>query len=213
MISPAIVKKKILASVNELKTFNWNDLQDPDTIGIWPGPVKLLLAILLFGGGLGAGYWVHIKNLQARLATVAAAEAGLRTDLETKAVLAANLEAYRQQMIEMEESFGALLSQLPGQTEVPGLVEDITFQGLGSGLEFNSIQLQPALTQEFYIELPIRIEVVGSYHDFGSFVSGVASLSRIVTLHDFAITAGETRSDLTMVITAKTYRYNAGDEQ
>ncbi len=213
MISPAIVKKKILASVNELKTFNWNDLQDPDTIGIWPGPVKLLLAILLFGGGLGAGYWVHIKNLQARLATVAAAEAGLRTDLETKAVLAANLEAYRQQMIEMEESFGALLSQLPGQTEVPGLVEDITFQGLGSGLEFNSIQLQPELTQEFYIELPIRIEVVGSYHDFGSFVSGVASLSRIVTLHDFAITAGETRSDLTMVITAKTYRYNAGDEQ
>ena len=213
MISPAIVKKKILASVNELKTFNWNDLQDPDTIGIWTGPVKLLLAILLFGGGLGAGYWVHIKNLQARLATVAAAEAGLRTDLETKAVLAANLEAYRQQMIEMEESFGALLSQLPGQTEVPGLVEDITFQGLGSGLEFNSIQLQPELTQEFYIELPIRIEVVGSYHDFGSFVSGVASLSRIVTLHDFAITAGETRSDLTMVITAKTYRYNAGDEQ
>ena len=213
MISPAIVKKKIMASVNELKTFNWNDLQDPDTIGIWPGPVKLLLAILLFGGGLGAGYWVHIKNLQARLATVAAAEAGLRTDLETKAVLAANLEAYRQQMIEMEESFGALLSQLPGQTEVPGLVEDITFQGLGSGLEFNSIQLQPELTQEFYIELPIRIEVVGSYHDFGSFVSGVASLSRIVTLHDFAITAGETRSDLTMVITAKTYRYNAGDEQ
>ena len=162
---------------------------------------------------MGAGYWVHIKNLQARLATVAAAEAGLRTDLETKAVLAANLEAYRQQMIEMEESFGALLSQLPGQTEVPGLVEDITFQGLGSGLEFNSIQLQPELTQEFYIELPIRIEVVGSYHDFGSFVSGVASLSRIVTLHDFAITAGETRSDLTMVITAKTYRYNAGDEQ
>ena len=213
MISPAIVKKKILASVNELKTFNWNDLQDPDTIGIWPGPVKLLLAILLFGGGLGAGYWVHIKNLQARLATVAAAEAGLRTDLETKAVLAANLEAYRQQMIEMEESFGALLSQLPGQTEVPGLVDDITFQGLGSGLDFNSIQLQPELTQEFYIELPIRIEVVGSYHDFGSFVSGVASLSRIVTLHDFAITAGETRSDLTMVITAKTYRYNAGDEQ
>lgn len=210
--SPANIKKLAQDSVKELKTFNWNDLQDPESIGIWPGPVKLLLALLLFAGCLGGGYWFHIKNLQARLATVAAAEAGLRTDLETKAVLAANLEAYRQQMVEMEESFGALLSQLPGQTEVPGLVEDITFTGLGSGLEFSSIQLQPEVTQEFYIELPIRIEVVGSYHDFGSFVSGVASLSRIVTLHDFAINAGLNRTELTMVITAKTYRYNAGDE-
>lgn len=212
MISPASIKKKILFWVSELKTFNWNDLSDPDSIGVWPGPVKLLLAIVAFAGFLGGGYWFHIKNLQARLATVAAAEAGLRTDLETKAVLAANLEAYRQQMLEMEESFGALLSQLPGQTEVPGLVEDITFTGLGSGLEFNSIQLQPEVTQEFYIELPIRIEVIGSYHDFGSFVGGVAALSRIVTLHDFAITAGASRSELTMVITARTYRYNAGEE-
>lgn len=213
MISPADIKKKILASVNELKTFNWNDLSDPDSIGVWPSPVKLLLAVLFFSACLGGGYWFHIKNLQARLATVAAAEAGLRTDLETKAVLAANLEAYRQQMMEMEESFGALLSQLPGRTEVPGLLEDITFQALGSGLEFNSIQPQPEVTQEFYIELPIRIEVIGSYHDLGSFVSGVASLSRIVTLHDFAITAGDNRSELTMVIAAKTYRYNAGEEQ
>ncbi len=213
MIKPADVKKYFQGSVNELKTFDWNSLSDPDSIGIWPAPVKVLLGALLFAATLGAGYWFDIKKLQEDLAGVTAAEAGLRTDLESKAVLAANLEAYRQQMVEMEESFGALLSQLPDQTEVPGLVEDITFTGLGSGLEFTSIQLQPEVTQEFYIELPIRIEVVGAYHDFGAFVGGVASLSRIVTLHDFTISAGGNRSELTMVITARTYRDNGGEEQ
>lgn len=213
MMKPADVKKYLQNSVNELKTFDWNSINDPDSIGVWPGPVKLLLVIVVFSGFLGAGYWFHIKKLQASLATVTAAEAGLRSDLGTKAVLAANLEAYRQQMVEMEESFGALLSQLPGQTEVPGLVEDITFTGLGNGIEFTSIQLQPEVEQEFYIELPISIEVIGGYHDFGSFVGGVAGLSRIVTLHDFTITADPAnRTDLTMVITARTYRYNAGDE-
>ena len=207
------IKRVLQGYGNELKTFDWNSLNDPETIGIWPAPVKGLLILLLFCGLLGAGYWFHIKTLQASLASVTAAEAGLRSDLETKAVLAANLEAYRRQMREMEESFGALLSQLPAETEVPGLVEDINFTGLGSGLEFQEIALQPEVTQEFYIELPIRINVVGSYHDFGSFVGGVASLSRIVTLHDFAITTtGENRSDLNMAITARTYRYNGGEE-
>lgn len=213
MIKPADIKAILQGWGNELKTFDWNSLNDPATIGIWPSPVKALLAVLLFCGVLGAGYWFHIKALQASLDSVTAAEAGLREDLETKAVLAANLEAYRQQMREMEESFGALLSQLPSETEVPGLIDDLEFTGLGNGLEFNSIQLLPEVTQEFYIEKPIRIEVIGGYHDFGGFVSGVASLSRIVTLHDFQITADpQNRADLNMVITARTYRYNAGEE-
>ncbi len=211
MIKPADIKKLLQDSVNELKTFDWQSLQDPDSIGIWPLPVKMLLCILLFSGVLGGGYWFHIKTLQASLATVVAAEAGLRTDLEDKAVLAANLDAYRQQMVEMEESFGALLSQLPDRTEVPGLVEDLEFTGLGNGLEFTSLALQPEVTQEFYIELPIRIEVTGGYHDFGGFVGGVASLSRIVTLHDFTITAGDNRAELAMVITARTYRDNGAE--
>lgn len=204
-------KRLLETSVNELKTFDWNNLNDPDSIGVWPGPVRLLLVILLFSACLGAGYWFHIKNLQAELAGVEAAEAGLRSDLESKAVLAANLEAYRAQMAEMEERFGALLGQLPSQTEVPGLLEDITFTGLGSGLEFSTIQLQSEIAREFYIELPITISVTGGYHDFGSFVSGVASLSRIVTLHDFTISSGENRDELSMQITARTYRYNAGE--
>lgn len=205
------VKRYLETSVNELKTFDWNNLNDPESIGVWPGPVRLLLVVLLFSACLGAGYWFHIKNLQAELARVEAAEAGLRSDLESKAVLAANLEAYRAQMVEMEERFGALLGQLPSQTEVPGLLEDITFTGLGSGLEFSTIQLQSEIAREFYIELPITISVTGGYHDFGSFVSGVASLSRIVTLHDFTISSGENRDELSMQITARTYRYNAGE--
>jgi type IV pilus assembly protein PilO len=204
-------KKLVNDSVRELKSFDWNDLGDPETIGVWPGAVKVLLMVLLFVGCLGGGYWFHIKNRQAQLAQVIAAETGLRTDLETKAVLAANLEAYRAQMVEMNESFGTLLSQLPGQTEVPGLLDDITFTGLGSGLQLNTIQLQRELAREFYIELPIDIAVTGSYHDFGAFVSGVASLSRIVTLHDFTINAAGSRDELTMSIVARTYRYNSGE--
>jgi type IV pilus assembly protein PilO len=206
-------KKMLERSVNDLKTFNWNDLSDPTTIGVWPGPVKLLLSVVLFVAVIGAGYWFRVKALQEQLVRVAGEESGLRTDFETKAALASNLEAYRQQMRDMEASFGDLLRQLPGQTEVPGLLDDINFTGLGSGLEFESIALADEVTREFYIELPINIVVRGGYHDFGSFVSGVSSLSRIVTLHDFTINTGASRSELSMTIGARTYRYNAGEEQ
>jgi len=206
------IKNKVNKSVDELKNFDWNDLQNIDTIGVWPGPVKLLLIIIVFAGCLGGGYWFHIKPLQTNLATVGREEETLRGELETKAILAANLEAYRAQLAEMEDYFGALLRQLPGETEVPGLVDDITVQGIGSGLEFSNIRLENEVQQEFYIELPINISVVGDYHDFGSFVSGVASLSRIVTLHDFLIRTGASRSELLMDITARTYRYRSDDE-
>ena len=205
-------KKLLLKSINEIKNFNWNDLNDPTTIGVWPGPIKIVLCLMLFTAGLGLGYWFDIKNVQEELATVAGEEGGLKADLESKAVLAANLDAYRQQMMDMEESFGDLLRQLPGQTEVPGLLDDITYTGLGSGLEFSNIALDKEATQEFYVELPIKIEVTGTYHDFGAFVSGVSSLSRIVTLHDFSITAPDSRSALKMKITARTYRYKSAED-
>lgn len=207
------IKSRMSGTVNELKSFDWNDLSDPESIGVWPAPVKAVLVVVLFAACLGGGYWFFIKPRQAELATAEAAEVSLRNDLETKAVLAANLEAYRAQMVEMNESFGVLLSQLPSQTEVPGLLDDITFTGLGTGLRLDSIQLQPERALEFYVELPINIEVTGGYHDFGQFISGVASLSRIVTLHDFNITAGANRDELDMRITARTYRYNAGDDR
>ena len=117
-----------------------------------------------------------------------------------------------RQMVEMEESFGALISQLPSDTEVPGLLEDITNKGLLNGLEISSIDLQPEVAREFYVELPIAISARGSYHDLGAFISGMAGLPRIVTLHDFTIRADKDGgSALGMSITAKTYRYKDGE--
>lgn len=208
------IKVKVNSSIAELKNFDWNDLSDIETIGVWPNVVKFVLGLVLFVACLGGGYWFHIKDLQARLVSVQGEETGLRSDLESKAVLAASLEPYRQQLAEMEEDFGSLLAQLPGETEVPGLLEDISETGLGSGIEFETIQLQPEQAQELFIELPINILVSGTYHDFGAFVSAVASLPRIVTLHDFNINAGsgDNRSELAMQITARTYRFRSDDE-
>jgi type IV pilus assembly protein PilO len=139
-------------------------------------------------------------------------EVTLKQEYEKKAFQVANLDAYRQQMVDMEESFGALISQLPSDTEVPGLLEDITNKGLLNGLSISSIDLQPEVSREFYVELPIAIVATGSYHDLGAFVSGMAGLPRIVTLHDFVISGnGENSAALNMNITAKTYRYKDGE--
>lgn len=130
-------------------------------------------------------------------------------EYEDKAFKASNLDAYKEQMKEMENTFGALLRQLPSDTEVPGLLEDISHTGLTAGLTFNSIQLAPENSKEFYVELPIDIEVKGGFHAFGAFVSAVAALPRIVTLHDFEIAPSkkEGTQELVMKIRAKTYRY------
>ncbi len=212
MIKVNKLKETIAAQIDELKNFDWNDLGNVETIGERPEVVKYVLGAALFIACLGGGYWFHVKDLQARLTSVQGNEGALRNELEMKAVLAINLEAYRQQMRDMEEQFGTLLNQLPGETEVPGLLDDITQTGLGSGVEFTLFQPQGERAQEFYIEYPINIQVTGAYHDFGTFVSGVASLPRIVTLHDFSITAGQVRSELNMSITARTYRYRNENE-
>lgn len=198
--------------VDELKSFDVNDLSDIDTIGVWPGPVKAVIITIIFAACMSAGYFFHIKNLQEDLRREIATESQVRTELEQKAYLAANLEAYQAQTVEMEASFAELLRQLPSQTEVPGLVDDITNVGLGSGSDFANIQLADEVAQEFYIELPINVDVRGNYHDFGTFVSGVSTLDRIVTLHDFSITSAANQTFLSMSIVAKTYRYKSEDE-
>jgi type IV pilus assembly protein PilO len=196
-------------SLESLRKVNLSEL-DVNNLGAWPAPVKVIAGFLLLIAVLALGYNFHLKDLQDQLERKRGEEASLKQQFETKAFQAANLEAYRQQMVEMEQSFGALLRQLPSDTEVPGLLEDITRTGLGSGLEFEEIKLQPEVTQQFYIELPIQIRVVGAYHDLATFVSGVASLPRIVTLHDFEIkpVAKDGEGKLSMSILAKTYRYN-----
>ncbi|BCG27421.1 type 4a pilus biogenesis protein PilO [Pseudomonas tohonis] len=196
-------------SLESLRKVDLNDL-DFNNVGSWPAAVKVIACVLLIAAVLALGYNFHLKDLELQLDQQRAEEETLKQQFTTKAFQAANLEAYKDQMKEMETSFGALLRQLPSDTEVPGLLEDITRTGLGSGLEFEEIKLLPEVAQQFYIELPIQISVVGTYHDLATFVSGVASLPRIVTLHDFTIApanAGST-TQLRMSILAKTYRYN-----
>ncbi len=194
-------------TMRSLREFDVNDL-DFDTIGSWPLPIKMFIWIVVLGGVLAFGYYYHIEDLQIQLEGERKKEEQLKKEFEKKAFQAANLDAYRQQMKEMEESFGALVSQLPSDTEVPGLLEDITNKGLLNGLNIASIDLLPEQAREFYVELPIAIVASGSYHDLGAFISGMAALPRIVTLHDFNISApGGDANNLQMRITAKTYRY------
>jgi type IV pilus assembly protein PilO len=192
-----------------LRKVDFSDL-DTNNVGSWPMPVKWLAGVLLVILVLGLGYNFAVSDLEDQLQQVREAENTLKTQFAGKAHMAANLERYTEQMKQMETSFGVLLRQLPSDTEVPGLLEDITRTGLGSGLEFEEIKLLPEVTQPFYIELPIQITVTGDYHDLATFVSGVAGLPRIVTLHDFDIAPAdpEAGSKLRMSIQAKTYRYN-----
>ena len=192
-----------------LRKIDINDL-DTNNMGSWPPAIKALAGILLMILVLSLGYSFSISDLQSHLELKREEESTLKEQFADKARMAANLELYTQQMKEMENSFGVLLRQLPSDTEVPGLLEDITRTGLGSGLEFEEIKLLPENTQQFYIELPIQITVTGAYHDLATFVSGVAGLPRIVTLHDFDLAPAnpEGGPKLRMSILAKTYRYN-----
>ncbi|NBA94024.1 type 4a pilus biogenesis protein PilO [Pseudomonas sp. R5(2019)] len=195
--------------IDSLRRVDFNEL-DVNNIGAWPAAVRGLVGVLLMVLVLVLGYNIYLKDMEDQLQAGRAEETTLKEQYSTKAFQAANLEAYTQQMKEMEASFGVMLRQLPSDTEVPGLLEDITRTGLGSGLDFEEIKLLPEVTQPFYIELPIQITVTGSYHDLGTFVSGVAGLPRIVTLNDFEIkpVSPESPGRLRMSILAKTYRYN-----
>ena len=199
-------------TMRSLREFNVGDL-DFENVGSRPTPFKVMIWVAALAVVLVGGYYYHIEGLQEQLTKTEATEAKLRKEFEKKAFKAANLEAYRKQMAEMEESFGALISQLPSDTEVPGLLEDITNKGLLNGLDIASIDLKKEQSREFYVELPIAISASGSYHDLGAFISGMAGLPRIVTLHDFTISAkGGNSNNLKMNIVAKTYRYKNDDK-
>lgn len=198
-------------SLKSMNEFDINDL-DINNAGIWPAPIKFIVVLIIVGLIVGGGYWFFIKDQYAQLEKVERKEAELRQEYERKAYQVANLEVFKQQMAEMEETFGALVRQLPSDTEVPGLLEDITNTALGSGLSLQEIQLKSERQRDFYIELPINIQVSGSYHELASFVSSIAGLPRIVTLHDFTITPrGGNADQLDMQVVARTYRYRAGE--
>ncbi|HLW23339.1 MAG TPA: type 4a pilus biogenesis protein PilO [Steroidobacteraceae bacterium] len=188
---------------------------DPRDPGRWPLPVRAFFVLLVFVV-LGSVFWYMLVWNEDRpiLQKAEADELDLRTQFENKQQRAANLDAYKAQLAEMERSFGAMLRQLPGKTEVPSLLVDISQTGLAAGLQEKLFQPGTEKSNGFYAELPIKIKLVGSYHQFGAFVSGIAALPRIVTLHDIEISpakeGGEKSTNydnLVMDVTAKTYRY------
>lgn len=184
---------------------------DFNNIGSWPAAARAVLIAILIIVVLFLGYWFDVKDQIESLERAELKEVELKRTFEGKARQAANLAAYEQQMDEMKESFGAMLRQLPNRTEVADLLVDISQTGLASGLEFELFRPQGENPRDFYAELPISIKVKGKYHEFGNFVSGLAALPRIVTVHDISITP-LADGNLTMDLTAKTYRYLDGEE-
>jgi type IV pilus assembly protein PilO len=188
---------------------------DPRDPGRWPLAIRAGAVALCFVVLTGVLSYLFVWNDQRpELQRHADTEQQLRQEFKTKHAKAVNLDVYKTQLKDIERSFGALLRQLPGKTEVPNLLVDISQTGLSAGLEEKLFQPQPELKKEFYAELPIKISLTGSYHQFGEFVSGIAALPRIVTLHDIEIkTATKDAYDqLTLDLTAKTYRYLDEDE-
>jgi type IV pilus assembly protein PilO len=193
-----------------------DDLNNLDfsNIGIWPTPVKAAV-ILVFCVLLGIGWYYYDTEEQLnRLDKEEQQELTLRNDFENKQAKAVNLEAYRKQLEEMKQSFGAMLRQLPNKTEVADLLVDVSQTGLAAGLEFELFDPAGEVPQEFYAELPINLKVNGDYHEFGEFISGLAALPRIVTIHDVRIypKGGKTKDGgsggtLVLEAVAKTYRY------
>jgi type IV pilus assembly protein PilO len=198
--------------IDQLKTL------DPRDIGRWPLAVRAFFVSLIFLVSAGLAWYMFVWNDDRPVLLKAEAdELDLRSQFENKQQRAANLDAYKAQLGEMERSFGAMLRQLPGKTEVPNLLVDISQTGLAAGLQERLFQPADEQKKGFYAELPIKIRLVGNYHEFGSFVSGIAALPRIVTLHDIVITPvsdgkGSGFDNLTMDVTAKTYRYIEDDD-
>jgi type IV pilus assembly protein PilO len=197
--------------LEELRNLDFND------VGRWPMPIQAFFVALCFIVASAAGfYFLVYKNQMPRLEAAQAEERSLRSDFEAKQRKAANFSAYKAQLAEMERSFGTMLRQLPGQTEIPNLLVDISQTGLGAGLQEELFQPADEIRKDFYAEKPIKIRLSGSYHEFGRFVSDIAALPRIVTLHDIEITPkGKSPGfdDLVLNVTAKTYRYLDEEEQ
>ena len=194
-------------TLEDLRNLDIGDL-NWERIGVWPMAGRAFLWLLAVAIIIGGAYWFFVKDLNASLIASENKEKDLRATFETKAKQSALLEAYQQQMADIQKQLEDLRSQLPDQTDVPELLEDIDEKGVASGLDIDSIKVLGEQRTDFYVELPIDIIVKGSYHDLGTFVSGIAGMERIVTLHDFKISkkTEDAYSNLEMSIQAKTYR-------
>ena len=190
--------------VEELQSLDAND------VGRWPLLFRAAVIVIVFVLVTGLGiYWFIIEDKAPQFERERAVEQELRVTFENKQQKAANYEDYKEQLAQIQQSFGTMLRQLPGETEIPSLIVDISQTGLAAGLREKLFVPQPEIPKDFYAEKPIQIRLTGSYHEIGNFVSGIAGLPRIVTLHDINITPEDRESfdNLSMEVTAKTYRY------
>ena len=187
-------------NISELNNLDFNN------IGSWPIAAKAAAIITICAAVLFAGYWFDTQEQMQMLEQIRGKEQDLKQTFEQKQADAANLEAYKVQMSEMEKRFGALLLKLPSKTEIAELLVDVSRVGLDAGLEFELFKPGTEIPRDFYAEFPINLRVRGSYHQLGNFVSGVAALPRIVTIHDLSLKK-EKDGELVMTATANTYRY------
>jgi len=190
--------------VEELQSLDAND------VGRWPLPFRIAVIVIVFVLVTGVGvYFFIVKDKAPQLERVKQEEVDLRQTFENKQKKAANYDAYKDQLANIEQSFGTMLRQLPGETEIPSLIVDISQTGLAAGLQEKLFVPQAEIPKDFYAEKPIKIRLTGGFHEVSKFVSGIAALPRIVTLHDINITPenDEGFDNLSMEVTAKTYRY------
>ncbi|WP_201533497.1 type IV pilus inner membrane component PilO [Psychrobacter ciconiae] len=215
-----LVRKKILLKkkkdVRDKKPFDFNEFRrsfeslDPENYGSWPAAVKVTVLFFIVGF-IAALAWA--LPISSKIDEISAAESEQQTLLDSyrqKESKARHLETYKSQVMQMETEFNALLDQLPKDTRVSELVEGINMTGVGSNIRFQDISVEPEVENEFFIEQPIRIAALGDYHQFGSFISGLAALPRIITMHDFEVTNPQptldTLPELNLVLQTKTYR-------
>lgn len=195
--------------IDKINNIDANDLKN---IGSAPKPVKITALVLIFIGVLVAGYFLKITDLNKQLVVLETKEQTLRLSFDKMQGTAVNLDAYTQQLEDMRQSFGALLRQLPDKTEIESLLTDISQTGIAAGLEIEYFKPEKLISKEFYSEYPIKLKVSGRYHQFATFVSGVAALPRIVTLQDILIGPQKTKKanetvKMVMGLTVVTYQY------
>jgi type IV pilus assembly protein PilO len=185
---------------------------DPNDPGGWPTVLYFIVSVVLFiAVVIGGYYYLIIEDLNVKLQQAQGVETQLWEEFELKQRRAANLDAYRQQLEDMDRQLGGMLRQLPSEAEIDSLVIDISQAALGAGLEQELFEPQNEVPREFYAEKPIRMRLTGDYHRFGSFVSAVAALPRIVTIHEIEISLSNEQLELAVI--AKTYRYLDTDSE
>ncbi|HET7176442.1 MAG TPA: type 4a pilus biogenesis protein PilO [Gammaproteobacteria bacterium] len=207
--------------LDDLKNLDFNkivnDLRslDPKNMGSWPLPMRIIVLVVLFVGIQVGGYLALISDQRDQYAQLQDKETSLKHDFENKALEAANIDEYKKQQDEMTKTFGTLLRQLPAQTEIPSLLQDISQAAQVDGLKQDLFRPGSEAPKDFYAEKPIDLQLEGGYHEFGKFVSDVATLPRIVTLHNITIRPanGAGNDNLVMTLQAKTYRYLEDDQQ